>query len=261
MTGEQAGTLVYAYVICRGLAADRLAGEPGIGGAPLDLVEHGGLAAVVSAVPADEFDEAGLPRNLEDLCWLENVARTHDRVARLASRHALTAPLRLATVFLTADGLREQLARWHDRASAALDRIRGRSEWRVEVYAEPVADPGAAGEPVPDAPVAGSGRASLVARESAWSRADQAGQDAQTAERLHGRLASSSVAGRRLPPPTRRPTGHTGEMVLNGAYLLDRGDEAGFRALVAELDGQDPRIRAEATGPWPPYAFAMLELP
>jgi hypothetical protein len=253
------GTGLYAYAISRGLGADDLAGEEGIGGAPLRLVEHQGLCAVVSEVDLEEFGEEGLRRNLEDLRWLETVAVAHDRVARSAAGHAPTAPLRLATVFLGEDSLRAQLAEWRERAERALDRIEGRSEWSVKAYV----DPAPAGEPAAPAPAqegVGAGRAYLLRRrEAGRQQAATAQQDAAAAEELHAALQAVCVAGRRLPPQDRRLTGHSGEMILNGTYLVDDAQVQAFTETVDRLAGQHARVRVQLGGPWPPYSFSSLD--
>ena len=69
------GTGRYLYAIGRGIEEGDLSSLAGIDGGRLELVQHRGLDAVVSSVPLDEFGEEGLKRNLEDLEWLETVAR------------------------------------------------------------------------------------------------------------------------------------------------------------------------------------------
>ena len=81
----------YIYAVGRELSADRMTSVRGLGGAELRLVEQNGLVAVVSTVGLDEFGESGLRRNLEDLNWLEEVARGHDEVVRSAAEAAPTS--------------------------------------------------------------------------------------------------------------------------------------------------------------------------
>lgn len=250
---------LYAYAITRALDAD-LSGRAGIEDAPLRLVEVEGLGVVVSEVDLDEFGEEGLRRNLEDLRWLETVAVAHDRVARHLAEHGPTAPLRLATVFLGEDSLRARLAEWRGDAERALDRIDGRSEWSVKAYVDPATV--AAAEPEQAPAGGGAGRAYLMRRRAATQQREAtAAEDARTADEVHEALASVSVAGRRLPPQDRQLTGHTGEMVLNGTYLVDDTEIDAFRATVDRLAEAHPRVRVEVGGPWPPYSFAGLETP
>jgi hypothetical protein len=223
------------------------------------VVEHQGLGGVVSEVDLDEFGEEGLRSNLEDLGWLERVAVAHDRVTREVASLGPTAPLRLATVFLGEESLRERLTEWHDDASRTLDRIDGREEWSVKAYADPTAraqeeaDAGEAGTGE-----TGAGRAYLMRRRAATRRQEVLAQeDAEIADRIHAELEGAAVAGRRLAAQDRRLTGHVGEMILNGAYLVDRDRVAVFRQVVEAMAGRHAHVRVEPAGPWPPPVYSV----
>ncbi len=251
----------YLYAISRGLEPTALDTTPGLRDAPLAVVEHRGLCAVVSDVDLDEFGEQALRRNLEDLGWLESVARGHDAVVHAVAGLGPTAPLRLATICLDEDGVRARLDEWYDGLTAALDRVQGRREWSVKAFA-PV------GEPTPARPAGGSSRAPGAgaaylqrkkAETSARQHAEQHALD--VAEHLHARLSALSVASRRLRPQDPRLTGHEGTMTLNGAYLVEVDEEAGFAAAADALAAGLPEARVLVQGPWPPYSFATLECP
>lgn len=252
------GRGLYAYAITRGLSAEDVEGRQGIGAAPVRLVEREGLGVLVSEVDLEDFGEEGLKRNLEDLRWLESVALAHDDVARFCAERGPTAPLRLATVFLTEDSLRAQLAEWHDQAQRALDRIEGRTEWSVKAIAEP------AGRDVPAAPTSesgvGAGRAYLLQRRAATQQRERAAQDdAAIAEELHAVLESMAAASRRLPPQDKRLSDYSGVMILNGTYLVDSGRIEEFISTVTQLGERHSHVRLEMGGPWPPYSFASLD--
>ena len=251
---------LYCYALAGDLAGEKLAEETGIEGGPLRTVEHEGLVAVVSEVDLAEFGEEGLRRNLEDLAWLEAVATAHDRVVRLVADLAPTAPLRLATIFLSEQGVRDRLVEWQRPARQALDRIRDAREWSVKVYADPAPaapDP-APGTPVPEGP--GAGRAYLLGRRAAAQARNRSVEDGvRAAEAVHERLTAAAADSQRLAPQDRRLTGHVGEMVLNGAYLVPDTETDGFQALIEELATDQPGVRVESAGPWAPYSFARLE--
>lgn len=253
-------TGLYCYAITRGVSPEDLDARTGIDEAPLRLVRHEDLSAVVSEVNLEEFGEEGLRRNLEDLAWLERVATAHDRVTREISERAPTAPLRLATVFLGEDSVRARLAEWHTRAEQTLDRIEGREEWSVKAYADPTSRPATEDESSGEDTAMGAGKAYLLKRRAATQRREAAAQqDAEIAGQLHAQLQGSAVAGRRLAPQDRRLTGHVGEMILNGTYLVDRREVETFTSAVDRLSGLHEHIRVELAGPWPPYSFASLE--
>ncbi len=96
-------------------------------------------------------------------------------------------------------------------------------------------------------------------RAATQQREAAAEEGARTADGFHEALGTVVVAGRRLAPQDRQLSGHSGEMVLNGTYLVDDTHIDAFRAAVDRLAETHPRVRVELGGPWPPYSFAGLE--
>ena len=247
----------YLYAISRSLAGDALADVRGIRGAPVAVVRHEGLDAVVGDVPLEEFGEDGLRTHLEDLAWLEEVARGHDDVVRAVAELGPTAPLRLATICLDDDGVRRRLEESRGSLVSVLDRVAGRAEWSVKLVA-----PSAAAEPAAeeDRPTSG---AEFLRRKKARSdqRQEQHLGATGAAEEVHRELAAVAVASRVLPPQDPQLTGIAGTMVLNGAYLVDLAAGDDFAVRFRELAAAHPTLQAESAGPWPPYSFAVLEEP
>lgn len=251
-----AGTATYVYAVMRDLSTPRLGDIEGIDDQPVRIVDHAGLAALVSTVALDEFGEEALHRNLEDLGWLETTARAHHRVVEAAGSVAATAPLRLATVYHGDDRVRALLSEQQEAFTTALARVEGKTEWGVKVYADPeifAEDPA----PEPSASSAsGPGAAYLQRRRSQRRSREDAGRAATArAEEIHAALSEQAAATRRHPPQDQRLTGHAGWMILNGAYLVDDEAAAEFRGRVAEF-GEERGIDVDLTGPWVPYSFA-----
>ena len=105
-----ADTARYLYAVARGIEPGELGDLRGLRGAPVEIVRHRDLDAVVGDVPMAEFDEDGLKQNLEHLPWLEEVARGHHEVVNAVAARAPTAPMRLATIFFDDDGSRDHVA-------------------------------------------------------------------------------------------------------------------------------------------------------
>lgn len=256
--GDVTETARYLYAISRGVDRTALEGVRGIDGAPLDIVAHHDLAAVVSDVDLAEYGEEGLRRNLERLDWLEAVARAHDAVVQTVAQSAPTAPLRLATICLDDSGVRRRLDEWHDELELVLDRVDGRMEWSVKVLAPPRAN-----DEVPESsptPPRLTGAAYLKAKKEANQARLSADESAQqTVQQLHAALASRCVASRQLPPQDPRLTGVQATMLLNAAYLVAAEDQTEFVRQVDDLAAGHPHLLIECRGPWPPYSFAVLE--
>jgi hypothetical protein len=132
----------------------------------------------------------------------------------------------------------------------------------VKVHGTPTAPVDA---PVADPPQAASGAGAGLAylrRRQAESNERQAASEAsvQVAAQVHAELARQSVASRRHPPQDRRLAGR-GDMILNGAYLVDHERRDSFERLVRRLGEERPDLQLEVTGPWPPYSFVSLDAP
>ena len=248
----------YLFAVARGLDDGALSGVTGLRTAPLDIVEHRALQAVVCDVDLGDFGEEALARNLEDLTWLEEVARGHDDVVRGVAGTAATAPMRLVTICSSDASVREHIEQRYDELVDVLDRVEGRREWSVKAYAVPSTQ-----EPGPDSSEGtstGAGAAYLQRKRQLANRRRAATERSiEVADRIHSELADHAVAGRRLQPQDPKLTGRTEPMILNGAYLVpvEGGDD--FVTAVSALADRLDDATVEVQGPWPPYSFAVLE--
>jgi hypothetical protein len=244
----------YTYAVARGLDAASLEGVAGVGGGRLRTVTVDDLDAVVSDVPLDEFGEDGLRRHLEDLTWLEDVARAHNDVVWAVASLAPTAPMRLATIFLDDDRVRERLVDLRQRLDEVLDRVAGRAEWSVKVVAPPVeVEAASAAAPTSGADFLRRRRAEVDEREHRRTAG------VESADRIHAELRRATVAARILPAQDPQLSGLRGTMVLNAAYLVEERTAAGLTELVDRLRAEHPGVEIDVAGPWPPYSFATLE--
>jgi len=81
------GVAVWLYAVIRGeVADDRVGGLTGVEGERVRHLDDGDLSAIVGTVHLDEFGEAALRRNLENLDWLSVKARAHDAVISAIAR-------------------------------------------------------------------------------------------------------------------------------------------------------------------------------
>ncbi|UNO44291.1 GvpL/GvpF family gas vesicle protein [Streptomyces sp. MST-110588] len=264
--------MLYTYAVARA-GCRPPQGLSGVAGAPVETVSEGGLAALVSRVPAADFEEAALKEHLEELDWLERTARAHRAVVDTAAASFCVLPLRLVTVHRDERGVREVLSTHAREFLGALEALDGRVEWGVKAYAdeagasppaaesttEPPTGPAAAptGPDGPAAPAAaGSGRDFLRRRIAHRRARDAAQQHADDLARtVHAELDRFAERSRLHRPQDARLSGVPGRNVLNGAYLVPRADAGAFTALVGKLADRSTGVRIELTGPWAPYSF------
>jgi len=253
-----AGDGVWAYCVARDEPA--LAGG-GFGVHPdgeLEWVRDGEHAVLCSRVPLNEFGEEPLRRNLNDLAWLERIARAHESVIGSALEQTTVVPLRLCTIFADAAGAQRMLEDRRDVLIAALEALNDRQEWSVKVLLDRERLKDALRESGAEAGEPGSGAAyMLLRREERQLRELVDRRAAELAEDVHARLQERAADARVRPAQNRELSGHRGDMILNGAYLVERGQAGELRELVTELEQRHRRLgaRIELGGPFPAYSF------
>jgi hypothetical protein len=233
---------------------------PGVhGGHDATIIRHAGLAAIVSEVPLAEYDEAALREKLEDLDWLEGVARGHERVLDAALQAGAVVPSRICTIYETADGVRDMLTAARPSLEATLARLKGTAEWGLKAYllqSRPPRVEAAAGAP-------SSGVAYLTRKREERAAASAAREATEAAlQTIHGALRAQALETVVNAPREPGASGRQRDLVLSAAYLVADDARDAFRSSVTELvDRYSPAgFCFELTGPWPAYHFARIEL-
>jgi hypothetical protein len=213
----------------------------GIGDAPVSIVEHGELAAIVSRV-----GEARLRAKRRDLL-------RHSDVLQTAFASGPVIPLRFGTVFASEDELVDDfLAPRYEELVALLQRVEGLAELRLratfqeeQLLAEVARD---------DARVAALRRSASPALElgEAVARAIGARRDAAARDIL---AAVGAVATDvRVDDPQEELE------VVRASFLVERRDVAKVERAAAEVAARErSRMTLELIGPMPPHSFVSLE--
>lgn len=277
---EDSGVWTYA-ITERGLLS-RPDGEvdlswiTGVGEAKVRTTTCSGLTALVSDVSLAEYGEAALRENLENLRWLDEVAREHHYVIDAARRLFPLLPVRLATVYRGDAAVCAALTDRRGQLLHALRRVGGRLEWGVKAYAAPETDAESNAAPEPDraervsavrklvgagadrdaGPESGAGLAYLERRRAQLTGIRESrGAAVNAAQAVHADLTAKAAGTRLRPPQPVQLSGVRLPMLLNAAYLINAADGVTFTAAVAAQATAHPELRIELTGPWPPYSF------
>ncbi|MGP4044572.1 GvpL/GvpF family gas vesicle protein [Streptomyces sp. 2A115] len=249
--------LRYVYAVCRPFGTTLPAQLTGVvAGMPPKRLTHHGLVAVVSHVPEADFAEEPLRAHLEDLDWLAATARAHQSVIDALTVVTSPLPLRLATVFRDDSGVRTMMEAREETFLRTLDRLEGRVEWGVKVYAE-FTESSAAPETRQPAGKAGTGRDYLRQRSSRRRAQEEKWEHAEEfARRLHHHLSGHAEDARIHAPQNAALSRAAGQNVLNAAYLVPRSESEEFVELVDRTKSDEPGLRVELTGPWAAYSFS-----
>ncbi|WP_328444898.1 GvpL/GvpF family gas vesicle protein [Streptomyces sp. NBC_00386] len=266
MTTSTSEPVTYAYAVARAHPdlPQSLTGLTGVAGAPVHLIAEGGkehgdadIVLVVSPVPAADFREEGLRRHLEDLDWLEAVARAHHAIVEEVAARAPALPLRLATVYRDDSSARDMLRSAVRLFTERLDHLADQVEWGVKIYVEATVPPTPAAPESPSADIS-PGRAYLSARRRQRGDREAFHRAAQEAAERVGNVAGAYATDRAAHRPQQGAlAGDAGENVFNDAFLVPRGRGEAFRSEAARAGQGLAGIRVEVTGPWAPYSFAM----
>lgn len=222
--------VVWVYAVTTGVDSAQLSDLRGVAGERVRMVTEGGLSAVVGSVSDTAFAEKSLSSLLADLTTIEAAGRAHHHVIASVATCGPVLPLRLATVYPDDETISALLAERHSELMIMLESFRGTQEWDVKVYVEPWDE------------------------NLFWS--DPADPVEACAEEIGHALSGIAVATRRRPSSRPRTGDKAGWMVLNSAYLLDSEHASRFSEIVASVTSAHSTLRADVSGPWPPYSFA-----
>lgn len=223
--------------------------------------EAGGVAAVFTAVPREEFSQEAIDARAADLDWLGAIGYRHQDVVSSLMKTTAIVPLRAFTLFSSEEALRAYLVEHAELLRNVLARLDGKQEWTLQIEFDPERWSSALASRVEalrdlqsQIDAASAGKAFLLRKklDDEKKRASKEAEQHVVAEierEVVQRLACETVAETR----ERR----------DGAFpqinvLIDRDEESRLQELHDDLARryEAEGITLAITGPWPPYTFA-----
>jgi hypothetical protein len=273
MTGSVPNKLgYYIYCVAEGVAARQL----DAGSLPtaieddtkLEWITAHDLAALASRVPLESYGEEALAEHLGDATWTAVRAMRHETVVEYVAKRVSLAPLRFGTIYLERSGIERMLAEQGRELAQIIERLRGREEWGVNVYADRAALVASITSVSPrlrdmvqQAEAASPGQAYLMQKKIDALRVDEARVALnRIIDEVEKRLSEQADDARRLRILKVEATEH-GELKGKFAFLVKRSEFEEFRDAAERLAEEHlaAGVRLELTGPWPAYNFAVFE--
>jgi hypothetical protein len=218
------------------------------GAAPVESLACAGLICWVSRVPEVEFAQ-NLSENMQNLDWLAAATTRHQEVVSAIAQGADVLPARFGIEFLNEKSLLAHVEGRQAVLEADFDRIRGKEEWGVKVFALPIA------VPVNKKKIR-TGKEYLQAKSALVRRAVNRSSPelADFAKALQS-VADDVAEGGKFAA-TRR------DLEFHKTILLKRKDRKKLESLARSYSRKwkDQR-RIECTGPWPPFSFVSRTEP
>lgn len=250
----------YLYCLLRGSSA------PSLTGAPSGLPGLGELRAleiapalwlVAASAPLPEFSSERIEERLTDLDWVSACALAHEAVIEHLRDAPALLPLKLFTLFASAERALDHLRASREPLDKVLDRVAGRVEWGVRVRLDEArAREALAAETRQSTTPSGSGTSFLLRKK----------QEQEASRDLAGRLRAEVDAGwpelaAQAAEAVRRQSATTpeqgGKVFLDAALLVPANRTAELEAAVDRFATRVGPKGGEVTltGPWPPYHF------
>ncbi|MPZ15136.1 MAG: hypothetical protein GEU73_12055 [Chloroflexi bacterium] len=241
----------YVYCIVEA-ETPRSFGPMGIGGRGDDVytIHHGGLAAVVSDTPVVVYDPTR-----------EN-ALAHEQVNEAAMKEFSVIPMSFGTVFRTAQDVIEFLKDTSEALRDVLKKMRDKIEFGLKVNWDPdtvlreVEGESEGIRRLKEEILSNRLASTYLARMQLGRLVERAMNEKSDiyVRAIYDHLKDCAIASRH-----NKPIGD--KMILNAAFLIERGKAAEFDHTVQEIaQSYDGRLRFLYTGPWPPYNFVNIHL-
>jgi hypothetical protein len=244
--------LLYLYGIVGADAPEPPEEFSGLEGLPVRLVRAGSVAGIVGEVPAGEYAGEALDRRLSQLDWVGERGIAHERVLTWFADRGAVIPLKPFSLHQSAEAVVERLAVGEESFRQTLDRLAGRQEWGIRLWADEervLAHLHEISPPIRELSeeihAAAPGRRFLLTRKKEAIEADEL-RSSSLAVARHVYEALSDVADSAVRLPIPPPQGER-LLVLHAAYLVAEPEFERFGTLGFACD---------FTGPWPPYHFA-----
>jgi len=231
---------------------------------PLETFPHGELVALTSEVEVAWLQDQLRGAEDGDLAVLEPLVRAHEDVLSRALDAQALVPFRFGTIFASRAELRSFVTEREGELAETLERLAGAREWGVKALLDPEAAEAAAAADDPQlAELAarageGSGTAFFARKRLESERAERLrGVAAELAEECHDRISRGARDATVNPPQPPELSGYAVPMIMNGAYLVERGQEEELREALEQLrlEHTERGLVLELTGPWPAYNF------
>lgn len=249
----------YLYCLVR---ADR---EPGLAGAPPGLpgcsppralAAGDGLWLVVSGAPLPEYGGEEIQNRLSDLSWVSDRALAHEAVVEHFTEAGAVLPLKLFTLFSSAERALAYVRENRERIDRSLDRVAGRVEWGVRIRLDDARAREVLALEMSREGKPSAGTAFLLRKKLEQDAARElAARLRSEMDETFTELAVGAAEALRREPAASPEQG--GRLLLDAAFLVPSGQSGEFEARVERCAARlAPRAcEVTLTGPWPPYHF------
>lgn len=232
---------------------------------PIYALPYKHAQALLSMVPADTYYRDALSRSLLDPVWMEEHVRIHEAIVDRIAQHGAFLPVPFGTVYESEAEVRRMLS--EISYLEALEKIQGRSQWRVRLYRnvealhqQVVEKSEAVKNLMAEIKSNPRGGAQSIKKQMVSTiHEEEASITDNCTKEVHERLfaLSDDLELGVLEGPADRDTV---ELILDATYLVQRGRHDAFVEDVERMKAEYKTLgfEFEVSGPEPPTLFSRL---
>jgi hypothetical protein len=223
-------------------------GNIGIGENAVYTIDYKDIAAVVSTIPFKQMDS-----NLNDIV-------AHQRVVEAAREAGTVLPVRFGVILKNEEGIKKLLAGSYKDYGAKISRLKGKDEIGIKVLLNKTSLKKIEAQTEQSEEIRKIKQEMSAAKPGTSYFLKLRLQDAmknETLMKIDRMVGEINASLAEAAEDKRLLKGDVGEIVLNAAYLVDKGRIRAFDAKVKELKERFEKdgMTLHRSGPWAPYSF------
>jgi len=237
----------YLYCVTEG-AGDNF-GKIGLTGKEVFAVAYKDVAAIVSAIPFKTIEST-----------LTSIL-AHQQVVEACTAKATTLPVRFGVIFKSEEGVKELLAKSYASYHAKILELKGKEEFGAKVILDEAGLKKIRAEVEKESDELGKLRKSMAKATRGTLYLLKIKMDEALRSEIAKRIGDVSGAvhtelGRAAVKSTLLKSDHE-QIILNGAYLVDRARHDEFQSEAEKIKGRFEKhgLTIHVSGPWAPYSF------
>jgi 2-hydroxy-3-keto-5-methylthiopentenyl-1-phosphate phosphatase len=228
----------------------------------------GNIAAVISELDANDFNEQELEKKTNDAKWLHEKAFHHHEALMQLYQNYPVIPMKFCTIYSGKENLQKTIETHQPKMVELLESIEDKEEWMLKIYCDSnkIKENVASFNHTVEAKKAevanmSPGRQYLEKRKLNQLIDQEAEKEKNNfSKTIHQKLVDHSINTEVKKNWNRDVTGRQEEMCWNSVYLVEKSKVEDFLSVIKSLqkEWEAKGWYFEATGPWPSYHFAKI---
>jgi hypothetical protein len=213
--------------------------------------------AVVSDVSKEQFSQEAVNKNVQNMQWLIEYAPLHENIVTNIVKKTTIVPLKFCTIFKNEKRVKEMLEEKYGAVKENLDRLNGKEEMSLKVFANTDAIKKELAKNSPEIQQLEEEKATKTPGAAYFV---QQKIDMLLKDKIQQRVVTTikeiySETAKHATDATKNQVLKEKDMVLNAAFLVEKKSLEEFIQEMNIIKEKYPSLQIRITGPFAPYNF------